>query len=35
VKLLSFTFLVNPWFSKVLGLPLLHLTHVITIHGYK
>jgi hypothetical protein len=32
---LSLTFLVNPWVSKVLGLPLLHLTHVITSQGYK
>jgi hypothetical protein len=35
VKLLSFTFLVNPWFPRFWGLPLLHLTHMITSHGYK
>jgi hypothetical protein len=33
--LLSLTFLVNPRVSKVLGLPLLHLTHVISSQGYK
>jgi hypothetical protein len=32
---LSLTFLVNPRVSKVLGLPLLYLTYVITSQGYK